>query len=90
VIAPSRGAARVRGVANLGTRPTFAAGRSIEVHLFDFDQDLYRSRLRVGFVARLRDERKFDSVESLRAQIGEDARAARARLEREETTWRSI
>lgn len=79
-----------RGVANLGSRPTFAAGRSVEVHLFDVDADLYGARLRVGFVARLRAEQKFDSVEALRAQIAKDAAAARARLRAEEATWASM
>jgi len=73
------------GVANLGTRPTFAAGRSLEVHLLDFDGDLYGRRLRVGFVARLRGEQKFDGIDALGAQIRLDAAAARARLSREGT-----
>jgi riboflavin kinase/FMN adenylyltransferase len=80
----------LRGVANLGTRPTFDAGRSIEVHLFDFSGDLYGRRLRVGFVARLRSEQKFDSLEALRARIAEDARTARALLSSEDSTWRAI
>lgn len=66
------------GVANLGVRPTFAAGRSAEVHLFDFDGDLYGAALRVGFVARVRGERKFAGVDALVAQIREDAAAARS------------
>jgi riboflavin kinase/FMN adenylyltransferase len=76
------------GVANLGTRPTFAAGRSVEVHLFDFQGDLYGQRLRVGFVERLRDEQKFDSIEALVAQIHRDAEAARALFAREGLPWR--
>jgi len=81
---------RFFGVANLGVRPTFAAGRSVEAHLLDFEGDLYGARLRVGFVARLRGEQKFDSVASLRAQVEEDVRAARALFAHEETTWSSI
>ncbi|MFA9471479.1 MAG: riboflavin biosynthesis protein RibF, partial [Deltaproteobacteria bacterium] len=46
------GAPLLHGVANLGNRPTFDAGRSVEVHLFGFDGDLYGKRMRVGFVAR--------------------------------------
>ena len=80
----------LRGVANLGTRPTFAAGRSVEAHLFDFDGDLYGARLRVGFVARLRGEQKFDGVDALRAQIARDADTARSLLEREDPTWHAI
>ena len=68
------------GVANLGVRPTFAAGRSVEVHLLDFDEDLYGSELRVGFYARLRAERRFESVNALKSQIAADCAAARGEL----------
>jgi riboflavin kinase / FMN adenylyltransferase len=70
----------VHGVANLGSRPTFASGRAVEVHLFDFDADLYDARLRVGFVARIRAEQKFDGVDALKAQIGRDTERARVLL----------
>jgi riboflavin kinase/FMN adenylyltransferase len=70
------------GVANLGVRPTLSAGRSLEVHLFDFHGDLYGASLRVGFVARLRGEQKFPSLEALRAQIARDVEAAREALSR--------
>jgi riboflavin kinase/FMN adenylyltransferase len=66
------------GVANLGTRPTFAAGRSLEAHLFDFAGELYGTRLRLAFVERIRDEKKFDGIEALVAQIRLDADHARA------------
>ena len=72
----------IDGVANLGTRPTFAAGRSLEAHLFDFAGDLYGSRVRLAFIARIRDEQKFDGVDALVAQIRLDADAARAELTR--------
>lgn len=70
----------LRGVANLGVRPTFAAGRSLEVHLLDFTGDLYGRRVRVAFVARLRGERSFDGRAALVAQIERDCGAARAAL----------
>ena len=70
------------GVANLGSRPTFAAGRSLEAHLFDFAGDLYGSRVRLAFFARLRGEQKFDGVEALVAQIRLDADTARELLAR--------
>ncbi|MGD8860321.1 MAG: bifunctional riboflavin kinase/FAD synthetase [Myxococcales bacterium] len=70
----------LHGIANLGKRPTFEAGRSVEVHLFDFDRDVYGQRLRVGFVERIRGERRFDDVQALRAQIALDCEAARATL----------
>jgi len=67
----------VEGVANIGQRPTFAAGRALEVHLFDWDDDIYGKRLRVGFVDRVRDEAKFPSVDALKAQIQVDCDRAR-------------
>jgi riboflavin kinase/FMN adenylyltransferase len=68
------------GVANLGTRPTVAAGRSFEVHLLDFAGDIYDRELRVGFVARLRDERKFSDLNALKQQIQIDIESAREKL----------
>jgi len=68
------------GVANLGVRPTFEAGRSVEVHLFDVDLDLYGETLRVGFVDRLRGEMRFDGVDDLVAQIRRDVDLGRSRL----------
>ena len=65
------------GVANLGLRPTLGAGRSVEVHLFDVDRDLYGKTLRVGFVRWLREEQKFENFDALVAQIRRDAATAR-------------
>jgi riboflavin kinase/FMN adenylyltransferase len=68
----------VNGVANIGTRPTVAGGDFVlEVHLFDFDRDIYRRYLDVEFCKKLRDEKKFDSFELLRQQISLDAEQAR-------------
>lgn len=69
------------GVANLGNRPTFGAGHSVEVHLFDFDEDLYGRFMRVGFVSRIRGEAKFDSLQALRTQIERDCDAAKIALQ---------
>ena len=69
------------GVVNIGVRPTFAGRdrqRVLEVHIFDFDRDLYGQNIEVVFLKKLRDERKFDSVDALKAQITADAQAARA------------
>ncbi|MFZ5898044.1 MAG: bifunctional riboflavin kinase/FAD synthetase [Bacillota bacterium] len=70
------------GVANVGLRPTFKGNnndyRNIEVHLFDFQGDLYGVPIRVLFQRRLRDEKKFASVQDLIRQIEDDIRAARA------------
>jgi riboflavin kinase/FMN adenylyltransferase len=69
------------GVANIGVRPTFDATEPrVEVHLFDFDGDLYGKRLEVELIARLRGEARFPSVDALVAQIRADADAARAVL----------
>jgi riboflavin kinase/FMN adenylyltransferase len=72
------------GVASLGTRPTIAGGGSLvlESHLFDYGGDLYGQRLTVEFIARLRGEARFDSLDALTAQMHEDARRARAVLAR--------
>lgn len=70
------------GVASLGTRPTVGGvGTVLEAHLFDFSGDLYSQRLCVEFVARLRGEEKFDSLDALVVQMDEDARQARAILD---------
>lgn len=67
------------GVANLGVRPTANGTRPLlEVHLFDFDQDIYGAHLSVRFVHKLRDERRFPNFDALKAQIALDAQAARA------------
>ncbi|MCB1092049.1 MAG: bifunctional riboflavin kinase/FAD synthetase [Verrucomicrobiae bacterium] len=72
------------GVGNLGYRPTVEKDdlrRALEVHLFDFEGDLYGKDLEVRFVSFLRPEQKFDGLESLKAQIDSDAASARNLLE---------
>jgi riboflavin kinase/FMN adenylyltransferase len=73
------------GVANLGTRPTVNGGNRplLEVHLFDFQRQVYGAHVEVTFVERIRDERKFDSFEQLRHQIELDAVQARRILQLE-------
>lgn len=75
------GAPRLHGVANLGVRPTFEAGRSVESHFFGFDGDLYGKRIRVGFVHRIRGERKFAGLDELKSQIKRDCEAAKNALQ---------
>jgi len=61
------------GMMNIGMRPTFAGDRrTLEVHLLDFEGDLYGQVLRVDFIERLRDERRFPSIEALREQLFRD------------------
>lgn len=67
------------GVANLGIRPTLGGTRPLlEVHLFDFDCDIYGAHLSVRFVHKLRNEQRFPNLAALKAQIARDAAAARA------------
>ena len=69
-----------RGVANLGFRPTVAAGkpeRLLELHLFDLDREIYGEEIEVRFVRYLRPEQKFADVDALKAQITADVRQAR-------------
>lgn len=69
------------GVANLGLRPTVGGlTERLEVHLFDFDGDLYGRHLRVQLRAFIRPEMKFAGLDALKAQIAADAEAARAAL----------
>ena len=66
---------------NLGPRPTFGDSvTSIEAHLFDTKGDFYGANVRIDFVARLRETRKFSSAEQLSKQLVQDAREARAAL----------
>lgn len=68
-------------VASVGTRPTFAGTKPLlEVHLFDFERDIYGETIHVDFVARLRSEEKFDDVKKLVEQMHRDSATARAIL----------
>ncbi|WP_285164682.1 bifunctional riboflavin kinase/FAD synthetase [Shewanella goraebulensis] len=67
------------GVANVGFRPTVDGQVcQLEVHLFDFDGDLYSKRVEVELVAKIRDEHPFESLEALKKQILNDANEAKA------------
>ena len=68
----------LQGVLNIGINPTFPEkGFSLEVHILDFDQDIYGSEIELIFVERLRDERKFETPELLVKQIQKDIEMAR-------------
>lgn len=86
---PARGVYAVRvgergGVMNVGVRPTVGDSDrpSREVHIFDFEGDIYGKKLRVEVIARIRDEKKFGSLDELRAQIASDAERASEVLSR--------
>ena len=68
-----------KSITNIGVRPTFEsdADPSIETYVFDFDGDLYGDVLRVRFLHRIRDERKFNGIDELKAQIEKDSNRAR-------------
>lgn len=76
----------VSGVANIGRRPTINDGQEsrLEVHLFDFDGDLYGQTLRVALISLLREEKRFSGLDALKEQITKDALQARALLEQKE------
>lgn len=81
VIAWDASGRRLPGVASLGRRPTVGGTRSLlEVHVFDFDGDLYGAHLRVQLLARLRPEEHFDSLAAMTECMHEDARRARELL----------
>ncbi|MBN2437183.1 MAG: bifunctional riboflavin kinase/FAD synthetase [Deltaproteobacteria bacterium] len=92
-LVPARGVYAVRvlregkrhdGILNIGFNPTFADGkRSVEVHIFDFHEDIYGASIEILFVERIRDEIRFESPEKLIAQIDRDIARAREILESE-------
>jgi len=70
------------GVANIGFRPTVDGTKALlEVHLFDFNEDLYGQLVHVDFLHKIRDEKKFDSFELLKQQISHDVEVAKAYFE---------
>lgn len=96
---PARGVyagwAYIRGepypaVVNVGRRPTFedSTGDTVEAHLLDYSGDLYGVEMRLSFVARLRDERKFSGVDEIADQIGRDVAAGREVLARQQPRLR--
>lgn len=68
----------LRSITNIGNKPTFGGDPevTIETHVMGFDRELYGEKIRVRFLYRLRGERKFESVDALRAQIGSDYKRA--------------
>lgn len=71
------------GVANIGKRPTVDGKQNrLEVHLFDFDQDIYDRSINVCLLTKIRNEQKFDSVEDLKVQIKHDVAKAKEYLQK--------
>jgi riboflavin kinase / FMN adenylyltransferase len=68
----------INGVANVGTRPTIDGSQSLlEVHLFDFNQEIYGKNIEVRFIKKLRKEKKFESLDELKIQIFSDINQAK-------------
>ena len=65
---------KFKGMCNIGVRPTVRAGgqRTIETNIFDFNEDIYGLDLKVTFHRKIRDERRFDSIDALQAQLAAD------------------
>lgn len=71
------------GMMNIGERPTFdGAGVTLEVHIFDFNSDIYGKEIQVQFVSHLRDEKEFAGIDELKEQLKEDEIAARKLLKK--------
>ena len=69
------------GIANIGIRPTVGGTSPVlEVNIFDFKKEIYGKRLKVEFVKKIRDEKKFDSLEDLKKQIAKDVNTAKEQL----------
>ena len=79
------------GMCNIGCRPTVGTGnsRTIETHIFDFDEDIYGLDLEVTFISRIREEVRFDSLEELRVQLEKDRDACRTVL-KTKTLWTEL
>ena len=70
------------GVTNIGFKPTFGNDAlSVETHILDFDQNIYGKKIKLNFIKRLRNEKKFSSIEALAAQIKRDIEEARKILQ---------
>ena len=70
-------------VVNIGVRPTFGGQqRMVEAHLLDVQLDLYSQRITIDFIARLRNEQRFNSIDALKTQIAADAQQARLLLQK--------
>ncbi len=66
-----------KGMSNIGYRPTIDHGDlTIEVHIFEFDQQIYGEQITISFVDRLRDEKKFKNIDALKVQLAKDKEAA--------------
>jgi riboflavin kinase/FMN adenylyltransferase len=74
----------IQGVANVGVRPTVGADKALlEVHLFDFNREIYGEHVQVYFLKKIRDEQRFSNLDALIAQIQKDCQQARLYFEQQ-------
>ena len=68
---------KFRGMCNIGTRPTVNSGTdtTVETNIFDFDEDIYGLDLKVTFLTKIREERRFESLDALKAQLEQDRKS---------------
>jgi riboflavin kinase/FMN adenylyltransferase len=79
------------GVCNIGYNPTFSGNKlSVETHLLDFSEDILGKTITVNFIQRLRDERRFESIQELSAQIAQDIKQARNLFTLHEQNHRTV
>ncbi len=88
VLSDSKKETWMNGVANIGMRPTFGGDSVVlEAHAFDFEGDLYGRRVTVQLIEFIRAEKKFDGLDSLKAQIATDCDTAKKILQTPEASW---
>ena len=76
-----------QGIANMGIRPTIGGENPVlEVHIFDFDKNIYGKRIEVEFCNKIREEKKFSGLEELKSQILKDIKLSKKLL----NTWSSL
>ena len=75
------GERKLKSITNIGYRPTFGGKKlMVETHVIEFEEDIYGETLRIEFIERLRDERRFESIDALRAQITRDVELAKSKV----------
>ena len=78
-----------KGMSNIGTRPTIDANRlTVEVNIFDFDEEIYTETISLYFIRRIRDEKKFGGLEQLKEQLSHDQEEVRRILDKLTSTSR--
>ena len=70
-----------KGMMNIGIRPTINGERqTLEVHIFNFNKDIYNQKLKILFIEKIRDEQKFESLDALKKQLEKDKEISKRSL----------